>query len=176
MNSQRFICGLALICALAFAAGCGGDAPETGGAASSGAAAPAKPAGPLPDNAFRAQITVADPPTRMRAGQKLDLRAKIKNLSDVAWTTQPPGVEGNKYVVAIANNWLKPDGSLVTNMDGRYGAMSEVPPGGEIELPIAVTAPKQPGEYILELDMVQEQVAFFKEKGSETLKLKVKVE
>jgi hypothetical protein len=176
LNSKGL--ALATVFGACLLTGCGGGevATNAGGEQPAAPAAPAKPVGPLADNAYRAQITVADPPTRLRAGQKLELKARVKNASDAAWTTQPQGAEGNKFVVAIMNNWLKPDGALVTNMDGRYGVGQEVPPGGEVELPLTVTAPKERGEYILELDLVQEQVAMFKDKGSETLKLKVRVE
>jgi hypothetical protein len=39
-----------------------------------------------------------------------------------------------------------------------------------------VTAPRTPGNYILEIDMVHEGVAFFYEKNSEPLRLNVRVE
>jgi len=38
-----------------------------------------------------------------------------------------------------------------------------------------ITAPKEPGEYVLEVDLVQEQVAWFRDKGSATAKTKVTV-
>jgi hypothetical protein len=49
-------------------------------------------------------------------------------------------------------------------------------PGATIELPLTVTAPSQPGIYILQLDAIQESVAWFGDRGSEILSLKIKVE
>jgi hypothetical protein len=173
MNRRRLFGALALLCLLA-PAGCGGRPAGGGNTAASPEAA--RPVGPLPDNAYHAQLTVADPPTRLPAGQKVTVNVKARNVSDAPWPTQPPDVEGNKYVVAVMNSWLTPEGALVTDMDGRHGIPAEIPPGGEVELPIVITAPAKRGEYVLEFDMLQEQVTFFKDKGSETLKLKVRVE
>ena len=159
------------ICALA-AAGCRGS--KSGGDAN--ASAEATPASrELPASGFRAQLTVADPPARLRAGQKETVNVRVKNLSDVTWPA--PSGEGPKYVVAAGNSWIDASGvPVVAGTDGRYGIQRELPPGDEEELPLVVTAPKEPGEYTLEIDLLQEQVSWFKDKGSETYKTKVKVE
>jgi hypothetical protein len=131
----------------------------------------------LPPQGFRAQLTVADPPARLRAGQKETIVVRVRNASDVAWPA--PDFVSSKYVVAVGDNWLDASGQTVgaePYMDGRYGIQSGLGPGEEVELPLVVTAPARPGEYQLELDMVQEQVAWFREKGSQPLRLKVRVE
>jgi len=81
----------------------------------------------------------------------------------------------NKFYLAAGNRWLKSDGSLLTNMDGRYGIGKDLKPGEETEVPLTVTAPKGPGDYILEVDLVQEQVSWFSEKGSPTAKTRITV-
>lgn len=60
-------------------------------------------------------------------------------------------------------------------MDGRYGLARDLKPGEETEVALAITAPKEPGDYILDVDLVQEQVAWFHEKGSPTARAKVTV-
>jgi hypothetical protein len=52
---------------------------------------------------------------------------------------------------------------------------NDVAPGAEVERALVVKAPDKEGDYVLELDMVQEGVAWFAQKGSEALKLKIKV-
>ena len=177
MNLVRMTCALALLLGAVALAGCrGGSAPAPAGEQASAPATAASPTpGPLPESGYRAQLTLPDAPTRMRAGQKQTLNVKVKNTSDVKWV-MPHDVEGNKYVVAVMDSWLDRDGVLVTNMDGRYGIQEEVPPGAEVELPLLVTAPGKPGDYILELDMLQEQVGFFKDHGSQPLRVNIKVE
>ncbi len=133
----------------------------------------------LPENGFKASITIVDPPTKLRVGEKQTIRVKVKNASDVMWYAR--GAEfnpstDNKFYLAAGNRWLQSDDeSLITDMDGRYGLDKDLKPGEETEVPLVITAPKEPGEYILEIDAVQEQVAWFRDKGSPTSKTKITV-
>ena len=169
--------------ALLAGAGCGGGqqpqqqatAPAANATANAAATTPATRE--LPANGFRAQLSVPEPPTRLRAGQKETVVVRVKNASDVTWPM--PDFENAKYVIAIGDNWLDAAGKSVAKdeyMDGRYGIQRALAPGEEVDLPLVVTAPASPGDYQLELDMVQEQVAWFREKGSQPLRLKVRVE
>ncbi len=140
-------------------------------------APPSEPSA-LPSSGFRATITLVDPPDKLRAGQKETVRVKIKNNSDVKWWARGAPVNtrsDNKFYIAAGNRWLKPEGALVTNMDGRYGIGKDLAPGEETEVPLAITAPAEPGEYILEVDVVQEGVAWFSDKGSPTARTKIAV-
>ena len=180
MNPRTALIAAALACALAAAAGCGRSKPaNTGNTAGQAGASPTPvKAGPLPDNGFKAQLTLPDPPTKLRAGQKETVQVHVKNASDVFWWSRGGEVNeraDNFYYIAAGNRWLKPDGSLVTDMDGRYGISKDLKPGEETEIPLLVTAPKEPGDYILEVDLVQEQVAWFSDKGSPTARAKVTV-
>jgi hypothetical protein len=132
----------------------------------------------LPNSAFKAQITIVDPPAKLRVGQKETINVKIKNDSGVMWWSRGARVNtrsDNKFYLASGNRWLKADGSLVTNMDGRYGIPKDLGPGEEADTPLVITAPKDPGDYILEVDVIQEQVAWFSDKGSPTAKTKITV-
>jgi hypothetical protein len=134
--------------------------------------------GPLPDAGRKAQITLPDPPTKLRAGEKSRVTVHIKNASDVFWWARGGEINtraDNWFYIAAGDRWLKPDGSLVTDMDGRYGIGKDLKPGDETEVPLLVTAPKEPGDYILEVDLVQEQVGWFGDKGSPTARAKVSV-
>ena len=170
---------LCVLCALALAGCRGGE--RGGGNANAGAAnqpAAQKTPGPLPDNGFAAQLTIVEPPAKLRAGQQETVQVRIKNASSVFWWARGGEVNDrpdNMFYIAAGNRWLKPDGSLVTNMDGRYGISANLKPGEETEVPLLVTAPKEPGEYLLEVDLIQEQVAWFSDKGSPTTRAKVTV-
>jgi hypothetical protein len=48
-------------------------------------------------------------------------------------------------------------------------------PGDETELKLTVTAPAEAGTYLLELDLVQEQTAWFGNRGSPTVRIPVEV-
>jgi uncharacterized membrane protein len=121
---------------------------------------------------------LVDPPDKLRAGQKETVRVKIKNNSDVMWWARGAPVNtrtDNKFYLAAGNRWLKASGELVTNMDGRYGVSKDLAPGEEAEVPLAITAPKDPGDYLLEIDIVQEGVAWFSDKGSPTARTRITV-
>lgn len=55
--------------------------------------------------------------------------------------------------------------------DGRAGLPKDLHLG-EANLRLVVTTPAEPGDYLLELDMIQESVSWFKNRGSETAKLR----
>jgi len=128
---------------------------------------------PLPDNAFSARLSLANAPATMRPGEKYELRVAVKNESDVTWPGRQPTWQ---FQLTVGNRWLNKNGEKVTELDGRAPLLDDLKPGATIELPLTVTAPKQPGIYILQLDAIQEDVAWFGDRGSELLSLKIKVE
>ena len=135
-------------------------------------------AGPLPESGFKAQVDLVEPPPKLRAGEKVIVNVRVKNASDVMWYARGGEINtnpSNKFFLAVGNRWLQPDGKVLTNMDGRYGFDRDLKPGEETTLPLQITAPRTPGEYLLDVDVVQEQVAWFNEKGSPTAQAKVTV-
>jgi hypothetical protein len=130
---------------------------------------------PLDEDAFVAGLTASDAPVSMSRGQKATVHVVVKNLSQYVWRAR--GRADGKYQLNAANIWLAADGeTLVDNTDGRANLPRDLWPGEEAVVPLQITAPAEPGEYVLELDLVQEQVAFFKGEGSETWRTRVKVE
>lgn len=163
-----------------FVAGCSKQSPPT--SSSPATASPvdrSRTPSALPDNGFKATITLIEPPAKLRVGEKTTIQVKVKNSSDVLWYARGAEVNpspDNKFYLAVGNRWLAAaDEKLVTDMDGRYGIGKDLRPGEETELPLVVTAPKEPGDYILDVDLVQEQVAWFHDKGSPTAKTKITV-
>ncbi|HUS12618.1 MAG TPA: hypothetical protein VMZ30_19265 [Pyrinomonadaceae bacterium] len=151
---------------------------STTNTAESGQPAAGKTPGPLPDRAFRAVLAFKDAPAKLRTGQKETVVVRVKNGSDVFWWAR--GAErndspSNKFYIAVGNLWLQEDGKLLTNMDGRIGLPKDLRPGEEVEVPLSISAPTTPGNYILEIDLVQEQVAWFHDKGSATARTNVTV-
>jgi hypothetical protein len=130
---------------------------------------------PLNDEAFNATITMPSAPARLRVGQKETIQVVIRNASDYVWPGR--GEPGGRFFLNAGNIWLYPGTyELVNNLDGRTTIPHDVYPGEEIHLPIRITAPTVAGEYVLEIDMVQEGVGWFKDKGSTPLRIRVRVE
>ncbi len=129
----------------------------------------------FPDSDYREQITALNGPTTMRAGEKVFIRFKVKNLGYSTWPSV--GNKEGRYQVNIANRWLDIGGTVLANAsEGRAAMASDLQPGGEVELPLLVTAPGTPGDYLMEVDMVHEGVTWFYERGAKTLRLRVRVE
>ncbi|MFN2499232.1 MAG: hypothetical protein ABR557_09120 [Pyrinomonadaceae bacterium] len=151
---------------------------QTANTADTSRPAASKTPGPLPDRAFRALLAFKDVPAKLRTGQKETVVIRVKNASDVFWWARGGEINnnsGNQFYIAVGDAWLQEDGTLVTNMDGRMGVGKDLRPGEEVEVPLIITAPTTPGNYILEVDLVQEQVAWFHEKGSPTVRTNVTV-
>jgi hypothetical protein len=151
---------------------------SSGSAASANAPVAPKVAGPLPDQAYKSQITCPDCPTKMRAGQVETVKIKVKNLSPIEWFQRGGEVNDrtdNKFYIAAGNRWLDKDGKPSSETEGHNGIAANIAPGEEIEMTLQITAPKTPGDWTMELDMVQEAVTWFGEKGSPTTKVKVTV-
>ncbi len=129
----------------------------------------------LDDDGFRAQLSVAEFPTSMKRGETATIRVVIKNLSNYVWPSR--GDEDSRYLINVANTWLTADReSLVNNMDGRASLPVDLWPEESIQVLLEITAPQRTGEFLLEVDLVQEGVAFFKDKGSSTWRTRIRVE
>lgn len=139
-------------------------------------AAATRAAGPLPAGAFRAGISVPSPPSRMRAGQREAVRVRVRNDGDADWPAE--GRDGDGYFqVNLGHVWRDAGGRKVEDAGYvRSSLPAAVRPGEEVELTLAVNAPKTPGEYALEFDLVQEMVGWFRDRGSQSFITTVRVE
>jgi hypothetical protein len=131
----------------------------------------------FPYAAYRAEISLKDKdsPASMRAGTQAALRFRVRNAGGSVWPAR--GDSKGMFQVNIGDRWLDAEGDKVVNdLDGRTALLADLPPGGEVEMMLTVKAPREPGEYVLEIDMIHEGVTFFREKGSRVLALRVRVE
>ncbi len=129
---------------------------------------------PLPESSFRARIEVPNPPQTVRANQPATIQVIIKNESDVNWPARERLF--GPYQVGLGNLWLDAAGRTVTRDDGFTALRQDLKPTEERELALTVRAPRVAGEYLLDIDMVQQGVSWFGHKGSKTLRIPVKVE
>jgi len=127
-----------------------------------------------PPTPFAAKIAFINFPTSLRAGQTAIVRARIENTSNVTWRNA--GDTDGAGQINLGNRWLYRDGRKFIYGDGRSPLPADLAPGASADLSLQITAPDDAGEFILELDMVQEQVAWFREKGVPTARIRVTVE
>ena len=128
---------------------------------------------PLPGSAFRATPIVTDAPEVLQGDTQIQLRVTVRNDSAVTWPAG--GASDGRYQVKLGNHWLNSNGETLLLDDGRAMLPRDLQPGEEIELPLVITVPRQSGEYILELDMVQEGVAWFRDRGSLTCRVPIMI-
>jgi 4-amino-4-deoxy-L-arabinose transferase-like glycosyltransferase len=133
-----------------------------------------RPRAPLPDSAFRADISVPGAPANVPAGEKLQLRVRVKNNGDIVW----PGCErsAGQFQIYLGSHWLNASGQVASKEEGRSPLPADLAPGQETELSFIVDAPAQPGDTFLEVDLLQEGVSWFKLKGSHACLVTIKVE
>ena len=126
----------------------------------------------LPDSGFRATISPHVSSITVEAGSQTTVRATVKNVSDSTWHSLGADFNG-KHQIKLGNYWLDDSGNRVAD-DGRTNLPHDLEPTEEIDLDLLISAPPEPGDYVVELDMVQEMVAWFKDKGSEAAKIDVR--
>lgn len=129
-------------------------------------------AGPLPDAAFRARLSVENPPLFLEAGEKEIINVRVRNESAVEW----PATAEQKSQIKLAARWSAQDAKSLSRDETGVPLPAELKPGDETEINLPVSAPEEAGEYLLELDMIEGETLRFAQKGSPSLKLRVKVE
>ncbi len=76
-----------------------------------------------------------------------------------------------------SSTWLAADSSApLSGFNTRTALPAAVKPGAEIKLNMGIKAPSRPGKYWLEIEAVQELVAWFKDKGSPGIRIEVEVQ
>lgn len=129
---------------------------------------------PLPADAFRAEIRAIDYSPHLRTREAAQIRVAVKNAGPIAWLARERAAA--PYQINAGNHWLDSVGKLLTNDDGRATLLQDLPPGQEAEFSFTINAPGKAGQYILEVDVLQESVSWFGLKGSKTLRLPVTVD
>ncbi|HET6573754.1 MAG TPA: methyltransferase domain-containing protein [Fimbriiglobus sp.] len=127
---------------------------------------------PLPDSALRCRITVSEASVTARAGDPITVTATVENAGDQTWQA---GTPADRFQVRLGNHWRDEAGEDLLFDDARVNLPGDVPTGARVVIPITVQAPAKPGRYVLELDMVQEHVAWFATKGGRPAAVSVHV-
>ena len=121
---------------------------------------------PIPRPHCRAHLDVLEAPAALSAGEASYVRVAITNMSDGVW---PAG-----RLLNAGNHWLR-DGRVVHLDDGRDSVRCPLGPGESTQGLIRISAPAEPGRYELEIDLVQESVAWWAQLDSPTTRVAVDV-
>ncbi|MEI6970446.1 MAG: condensation domain-containing protein [bacterium] len=119
----------------------------------------------LPAQAYRAGIrTIASVCTT--PGDRLVIPVEIRNMSPVTW----PGGEAG---VTLGQRWRWKH--VVISVDPGIPLPADLEPGGVVTLDLQLASPLESRRYSLELDMVEGGDTWFKDKGSSTHLVRVRV-
>lgn len=118
---------------------------------------------------FAAELTSLRSVNRMAAGTKYTGSISVRNAGSVTWPS------GGFNPVRLGYHWIDAAGRAVLWDGPRTDLPKDLEPNQSVTLKIEITAPKEPGNYVLEVDMVQEYVAWFGQKSTKPARLPVLV-
>jgi 4-amino-4-deoxy-L-arabinose transferase-like glycosyltransferase len=128
----------------------------------------------LPDEGLRAEIRIIDYSPLLKPREAATIRVAVRNAGTVPWLARERAAA--PFQINVGNHWLDRANRTVINDDGRATLLRDLLPGAESEFSFTVNAPQDARQYILEVDVLQENVSWFGLKGSKTLRLPVTVE
>jgi len=120
-------------------------------------------------NELRAEMAMTGPPTlRCQAGAPIEIRFKVTNTGKSVWLRSGT-LPGTVNIGIVAN---RGDGKAFQFRSH----LSDVPvvPGTQLDA-VALIGGLEPGDYDLEIDLVSEHIAWFKNLGNRELHVKVEV-
>ena len=113
-------------------------------------------------------ITPKTMPTECKRDEELSFTLAVKNVGLEPWPNL--GQDGEQGAVRLGAHLLRLNEDEVDWDYARAKLPYDVLPGAEVELVLKVRAPAEPGNYIVEFDMVAEHVSWFEDFGSGTLR------
>jgi SAM-dependent methyltransferase len=109
---------------------------------------------------------------QIHPGQLLQVELEIENTGDTLWLV---GRETRTGVVMPGIRIRDAAGVLVSEFHGEPPLPHAVAPGEKVHLRIEPAAPQSAGKYTLKIDLVNQQVCWFEDVGSEPLSIEFEV-
>lgn len=116
----------------------------------------------LSRSSYRAAYLSYQLPTQMQVGEVYRGNVKLLNTSSLAWLTS----KQTPNPVCVSYRWIREDGEVLVWEGARSSLETVVERGQTATVPVLISAPKKAGRYVLQLDLVRENVAWFSEQGS----------
>lgn len=138
------------------------------------------PLRPQPASFYRLEWQGVRGPTTGQPGETVQLLVSFRNAGSENWpdpeTADPVSGRPAGAVRLGWRWWWGEQEELISDYSGRVDLPVPVRPGDSITLPVEVSLPEQPGAYSLQIDLVQELVAWFEKRGADRLLVPVTVE
>jgi hypothetical protein len=122
---------------------------------------------------FRAEIVCENPPPTLLPGQPRSLSFLVTNISAIEWPCL--GDLDHSHAIILQSRWLTPEGTTAPDTETEQHLPYDIEPGDTFGMTVPITAPPTPGQYHLEIDLVQKGLARFSERGSKPYRGAVEV-
>lgn len=130
---------------------------------------------PLGDGDCECSLKTDFEDTTVRPGVTLELSVRINNLSNVHYASPRP-LQPNKFGIFVGHHWRKHGENDVLWENPRVRLVDSIAPGGFCAQLVRVTTPREAGAYDLIVDLIQEDVSWFRHRGSKPIILEMQVE
>ncbi|HSS20908.1 MAG TPA: methyltransferase domain-containing protein [Pyrinomonadaceae bacterium] len=122
---------------------------------------------------LRAEFSFIDqPPREVVAGSTVTTRVAIRNAGDTLWLN---GQRLRAGVVMPGVRVIDEQGDVVKEVHGYPMLPRAVAPGGSLAVDILCPVPSVPGQYSVKIDLVDQHVCWFEERGSQPLLFSLRV-
>lgn len=120
------------------------------------------------DDVYQCHVSA---PAKLKAiaGASTSIPVTVRNTSSAPWSV----TERSGFMLGC--HWLDRKARMVKWLDGVVPLLNPLLPDEEAELVLPVTMPEKRGRYTLQLDMVQQGVTWFSEKGAPASLVDVRV-
>lgn len=119
---------------------------------------------------FAAQYSATSTQWNAPSNTQFSLPITIKNVSASAWSSQT-----EQQPVYISYHWLDLEKKILVFEGRRTSLLASVAPGAEQKVNLHIDSLPQPGQYILQVTMLQEGVDWFERQYVTPLELKINI-
>jgi len=126
-----------------------------------------------PAPGLRARLSTTSKAVGARPGTAVSFPVRLENVGRSPWPHAPAPRSGT---VSLGGHLLDRAGRVVARDFLRLPLPRTVAPGEAVEVPCSFSAPLEPGDYRIELDLVMEMVCWFEERGTQPLGVPLVVE
>lgn len=126
-----------------------------------------------PLDVFRASIVARNVPSTFKPGERVTIEFLVKNISSAEWPAV--GETDGRYAVKLGARWRDTTGAVVSEEGHAKNLPCDVEAGDTVGLLLEISALTSPADYSLEVDLFQEGVGWFADRGSESLRASVRV-
>lgn len=125
---------------------------------------------PQNDNAYWAALSVASGPasTRLPAGSRARINVHVVNAGVAPWPRAETLGPGS---IRLGAQLMDRAGTPIQQDFARAELPRAIAPRESSEVPLVFRLPSTPGQYLLKIDLLQEQVCWFEQRGSRPLVL-----